>query len=87
MADNREKGEQAPLKKERAYKVTCGTYKSRNEALKRAAEARRAGVYVVIAACKTEYSLFFSGGMSKAAAEAAKKAIEAKKIKAEVIEQ
>ena len=52
---------QEPPKTEKAYKVTCGTFKARNEA--------------------------FSGGMTKAEAEAAKKAIEAKKVKAEVSEQ
>ncbi len=40
---------QEPLKKEKTYKVTCGTFKARNEALQRAAEARRAGVNVSLA--------------------------------------
>ena len=91
MAENkasRAAGEaQEQPKKEKAYKVTCGTFKDRNEALQRAAEARRAGVHVSLTICKTEYSLLYAGGMTKAEAEAAKKAIEAKKVKAEVSEQ
>lgn len=91
MAENkasRAAGEaQEPPKTEKAYKVTCGTFKARNEALQRAAEARRAGVHVSLTICKTEYSLLYAGGMTKAEAEAAKKAIEAKKVKAEVSEQ
>ena len=78
---------QEPPKTEKAYKVTCGTFKARSEALQRAAEARRAGVHVSLTICKTEYSLLYAGGMTKAEAEAAKKAIEAKKVKAEVSEQ
>ena len=65
---------QEPPKTEKAYKVTCGTFKARNEALQRAAEARRAGVHVSLTICKTEYSLLYAGGMTKAEAEAAKKA-------------
>lgn len=91
MAENKENkaaGEaQEPPKKAKTYKVTCGTYKARNEALQRAAEARRAGVHVSLAIKKTEYSLLYAEGMTKADAEAAKKAIEAKKVKAEVSEQ
>jgi hypothetical protein len=91
MAENKESkttGEaQELLKKEKSYKVTCGTFKARNEALQRAAEARRAGVNVLLAIRKTEYSLLYAEGMTKAEAEAAKKAIEAKKVKAEVSEQ
>lgn len=91
MAENKENkatGEaQEPLKKEKAYKVTCGTFKARNEALQRAAEARRAGVNVSLVIRKTEYILLYARGMTKAEAEAAKKAIEAKKVKAEVSEQ
>ncbi len=78
---------QEPLKKEKTYKVTCGTFKARNEALQRAAEARRAGVNVSLAIKGKEYSLLYAEGMTKAEAEAAKKAIEAKKVKAEVSEQ
>ena len=48
---------QEPPKKEKTYKVTCGTFKARNEALQRAAEAKRAGVHVSLKICKTEYSL------------------------------
>jgi len=91
MAENKENkaaGEaQKPLKKAKAYKVTCGTFKARNEAIQRAAEARRAGVHVSLAINKTEYSLLYAEGMTKAEAEAAKKAIEAKKVNAEVSEQ
>ena len=91
MAENkasRAAGEaQEPPKTEKAYKVTCGTFKARNEALQRAAEARRAGVHVSLTICKTEYSMLYAEGMTKAEAEAAKKAIEAKKVKAEVSEQ
>ena len=91
MAENkasRAAGEaQEPPKKEKAYKVTCGTFKARNEALQRAAEASRADVHVSLTLCKTEYSMLYAEGMTKAEAEAAKKAIEAKKVKAEVSEQ
>ena len=74
-------------KKEKTYKVTCGTFKARNEALQRAAEAKRAGVHVSLKICKTEYSLLYAEGMTKAEAEATRKAIEAKKVNAEVSEQ
>jgi hypothetical protein len=74
-------------KREKTYKVTCGTLKARNEALQRAAEARRAGVPVSLTICKAKYSLLYAEGMTKAEAEEAKKAIEAKKVKAEVSEQ
>lgn len=91
MAENKERGAageaQEPLKKEKAYKVTCGKFKARNEALQRAAEARMAGVPVSLAINKTEYSLLYAKGMIKAEAEAAQKAIEAKKVRAEVSEQ
>lgn len=91
MAENkasRAAGEaQEQPKKEKAYKVTCGTFKARKEALQRAAEARRAGIHVSLTIHKTEYSLLYAEGMTKAEAEAAKKAIEAKKVKAEVSEQ
>lgn len=78
---------QKPLKKEKTYKVTCGTFKGRNEALQRAAEARRAGVHVSLTICKTEYNLLYAEGMTKAEADAAKKAIEAQKLNVEVSEQ
>ena len=52
MANNKAKkaaGEAQELpKEEKTYKITCGIFKSRNEALEKAAEARRAGVYVSI---------------------------------------
>ncbi len=88
MAENRTSraaGEaQEPQKNEKAYKVTCGAFKSRNEALQGAAEARRAGVPVSLAICKAEYVLLYAECMTKTEAEAAKKEIEAQKIKAEV---
>lgn len=85
---NKEVGEaQQTLKREKIYKVTCGTFKARNEALQRAAEARRVGVNVSLAIKKTEYSLLYAEGMTKAEAEAAKKAIEGKKVNAEISEQ
>ena len=64
---------QEPPKKEKTYKVTCGTFKARNEALQRAAEAKRAGVHVSLKICKTEYSLLYAEDMTKAEAEAAKR--------------
>lgn len=73
--------------REKTYKVTCGTLKARNEALQRAAEARRAGVPVSLTICKAKYSLLYADGMTKAEAEAAKKAIEAKKIDVKIAEQ
>lgn len=85
---NKAAGEaQEPLKKEKAYKVTCGTIKARNEALQKAAEARKAGVNVSLTIGKAGYSLLYAEGMTKTEAEAAKKAIEAKKVNAEVSEQ
>lgn len=77
---------QEPLKKEKTYKVTCGTFKARNEALQSAAKARRAGIPISLVINKTEYSLLYAEGLTKAEAEAAKKEIEAKKVKAEVSE-
>lgn len=91
MAENKENKAavevQEPLKTEKTYKVTCGTFKNRNEALQAAAEARKAGVNVALAIKKAAYSLLYAEGITKAGAEAAKKAIEAKKIKAEISEQ
>ncbi|MCM1224075.1 MAG: hypothetical protein NC548_57445 [Lachnospiraceae bacterium] len=91
MAENKENkaaGEvQESPKKAKGYKVTCGTFKARNEALQRAAEVRRAGVHVSLTISKTDYSLLYAEGMIKVDAEAVKKAIEAKKVKAEVFEQ
>ena len=85
---NKTAGEaQEQPKREKAYKVTCGTFKARKEALQRAAEARRAGIHVSLTIHKTEYSLLYTEGMTKAEAEAAKKAIEAKKVIAEISEQ
>lgn len=85
---NKETGkEQEPQKKAKTYKVTCGTYKTRNEALQRAAEAKRAGVTVSLAIKKMEYSLLYAEGMTKTDAEEVKRAIEAKKVRAEVSEQ
>ncbi len=62
---------QEPPKKEKTYKVTCGTFKARNEALQRAAEAKRAGVHVSLKICKTEYSLLYAEDMTKAQTAAA----------------
>lgn len=91
MAENKENKvaaeAQESLKKEKTYKVTCGTFKNRNEALQAAAEARKAGVNVSLVIKRAEYNLLYTENMAKAEAEAAKKAIEAKKIKAEVSEQ
>lgn len=74
-------------KKESTYKVTCGTFKARNEELQKAAEARKAGINVSLTIKNAEYRLIYAENMTKAAAEAAKKAIEEKKIKAEISEQ
>ena len=58
MAENKSTEKAQKLtKKEQAYKVTCGTFKARNEALQRAAEARKSGVHVSLIICKTGYSL------------------------------
>ncbi len=85
---NKAAGEaQEPLKEEKTYKITCGIFKSRNEALEKAAEARRAGVYVSIVIKETGYCLLCAEGILKAEAEEAKKKIEAKGIKAEVSEK
>ncbi len=78
---------QEPSKREKAYKVTCGTFKSRNKALQSAAAARKAGVNVSLEIEKTNYILMYAAGLSKEAAEAAKKQIEAAKVKAEICEQ
>lgn len=90
MAENKAKeaaGEaQEPLKTAKRYKVTCGAFKARNEALRNAATARKAGVHVSLVIGKTGYVLLYVEDISKAAAEAAKKEIEAKKVKAEVSE-
>ncbi len=88
MAENKSTEKAQELaKKEKLYKVTCGTFKARNEALQRAAAARKSGVHVSLVICKAGYSLFYAEGMTKAEAEAVKKAIEAKKVKAEIAEQ
>ena len=91
MAENRANkaaGEaQEPIEMKKTYKVTCGTFKSRNEALQRAAEAKRLGINVSLIIYKAEYSLLYDKGMTKAEAEVAKKLIEAKKVKAEISEQ
>lgn len=88
IKENKVAGEaQEPLKKEEVYKITCGTFKTRNEALQKAAEARRAGVHVSLTICNNKYSLLYADSMTKAGAEAAKKAIEAKKVDVKVSEQ
>lgn len=84
---NKTAGEAQEQPKREKAKVTCGTFKARNEALQRAAEARKSGVHVSLIICKTGYSLLCADGMTKADAEAVKKAIEAKKVKAEISEQ
>ena len=64
---NKTAGEaQEQPKREKAYKVTCGTFKARKEALQRAAEARRAGIHVSLTIHKTKYSLLYAEGMTKA---------------------
>ena len=72
------------LKEGRRHKVTCGAFKSRDEALQRAAEARRAGVKVSLVIGKPGYGLLYAEGMTEEEAEAARKSLEAKKVKAEV---
>ena len=84
---NKTAGEAQEQPKGEKAKVTCGTFKARKEALQRAAEARKSGVHVSLRICKTGYSLLCADGMTKADAEAVKKAIEAKKVKAEISEQ
>lgn len=74
-------------KKEKTYKVTCGTFKAQNEALQKAVEARKAGINVSLTIKQAEYSLLYAENMTKEEAEMAKKAIEEKKIKAEISEQ
>lgn len=78
---------QEPPKKAYGYKITCGTFQARNEALQRAAEARRAGVPVSLTIGKGGYTLVHAEGMSKEEADAEKREIEAKKVKAEISEQ
>ena len=75
---------QDALKEGRRYVVTCGAFKSRDEALQRAAEARRAGVNVSLAIGKSGYGLLYAEGMTEEEAETARKALEAKKVKAEI---
>lgn len=91
MAQNKENkatGEaQESLKNEKTYKVTCGTYKAQNEALRKAAEAKKKGINVALTISAEGYSLFYAEGMTKAAADAAKKEIEAAGLKAEISEQ
>lgn len=88
IKENKVAGEaQEPPKKEKVYKITCGTFKTRNEALQGAAEARRAGVHVSLTICNNKYSLLYADGMTKAEAEVVKKAIEAKKVNVQVSEQ
>lgn len=91
MAENKESRAadkaQEPSKKEKTYKVTCGTYKAQNEALRKAAEAKKKGINVALTISAEGYSLFYAEGMTKAAADAAKKEIEAAGLKAEISEQ
>ena len=74
-------------KQEKVYKVTCGAFKARNEALQSAAEVKRAGINAVIEIGKEGYSILCVDGVSKAMAETVRKEIEAKGIKAIVSEQ
>lgn len=88
MAKNKAVEEaQEPPKEKKTYKITCGTFKSRNEALERAAEARKAGIHVSIIIKKTGYCLFCVEGISKTEAEEIKKRIEGKRIKVEISEE
>ena len=70
-----------------AYKVTCGTFKRREEALQAAAKTKKAGVCVSLVTGKEGYSLLCASGMERAEAEAVKARIEAKKVKAEISEE
>ena len=78
---------QEPLNAAQVYKVTCGTFTGRNEALQAAAKIKKAGVCVSLVTGKEGYSLLCAGGMGKAEAEAVKARIEAKKVKAEISEE
>ncbi len=85
--NNTEKEAQETLKKEKAYKVTCGTFKARKKALQDAAEAKGKGINVSLAISNAGYVLHCADGLTKAGAEALKRAIEAKKLQAEITEQ
>lgn len=80
-------GTQEAPKKEKAYKVICGIFKARNEALQEAAGVKRKGINAALAIGKEGYSVLCADGVSKAVAEEVKKEIEAKGLKAVISEQ
>ena len=79
--------DQEPFKREKAYKVTCGTFKNKNKALQEAAEAKRKGVNVSLVINKAGYMILCADGLTKSEADTIKKAIDVKKLKSEVSEQ
>ena len=87
MSENKEKKATEPIKKEKSYKVTSGAFKKRNEALQKAVDAKKAGISASLEIGKKGYSILYAKCMTKSEAEETKKAIEAKKFKAEVFEQ
>ncbi|NBI73102.1 hypothetical protein D3Z50_19035 [Clostridiaceae bacterium] len=70
-----------------SYKVTCGTFKRREEALQAAAKTKKAGVCVSLVMENKGYSLLCASGMKRAEAETVKARIEAQKVKAEISEE
>ncbi len=60
--------------KESGCNVIIGLYEGSKSWAKAQAQGFEVGVHVSLTICKTEYSLLYAGGMTKAEAEAAKKA-------------
>lgn len=87
MAAKKTDGTQEACKTGQAYKVTCGTYKSREEALQRAVEVKKAGGSVTLAIANGGYTLTAAENLSQTEAENAKNALAKKKVEAQVIGQ
>ena len=75
---------QEPPKMAQRYRVTCGMFKERDKAIQQVAEAKRSGINVALTIKDAKYTLLYSENMTKEEAEAAKRVIEARKIKADV---
>jgi cell division protein FtsN len=77
---------QATEKKEAAktYKVTCGTYEKRDDALLAAAKTKQAGIDVKLTIKNGKYTLLYAEGLTATEAKKAKAEAEKKKIKANI---
>jgi cell division protein FtsN len=77
---------QEQVKNTKRYKITCGGFKARNEALRKAAEAKKKEFAPAVIVEGGKYNLLYAEGTTKEAAENALKAIKAAGLDAEISE-